>query len=374
MKITTKTYLRVLAVPLACVAFSLGSKVAAQRSHQPAGRGAFLGFQVESTRELVGVLKTHPTLRKQFARHFGVSEPEAVDFVNRALIPYRLPRAQTITNYGVTKSGRIFSTQSRLPKGTRVWATRSGVAILKWQCSNPLTKVMPGTKMASAPRVSRKKRAPKGKMASSKWKSPLSPEALPEALLAAAPIAGGAGGGAPVPLTGLGSATLAAASPTTLVAGNVQQLGSGGLGLRGLAPFLFIPALFGRGGGSSNDSPPSTVTPPKETVPPTETVLPPTSPFSPTPALPDGTIPMPPVGTTPPPDILLPPPSGFVPPTGGTLPPGEVTPPEGGLPPVVGQPSPEVIPEPGTVVLLAAGVPMVWMAAVWRRRKGTPTE
>ena len=142
-------YVRALTLG-ACAAFLAGGTVGqAQRRGEPSGPDAFLAFQVESTDELVAVLKTNPTLRKRYAKHFGVSEAEVVDFVKRSLVPYRLPADRAVNTYGVTKTGRIYSVRTRLKKGTRVWANRSGVPILKWLCANPLTKRLPGTKIAS---------------------------------------------------------------------------------------------------------------------------------------------------------------------------------------------------------------------------------
>lgn len=149
-----KLYARALTLG-ACAAFLAGGTVGqAQRRGEPSGPDAFLAFQVESIDELVAVLKTNPTLRKRYAKHFGVSEAEVVDFVKRSLVPYRLPADREVKTYGVTKTGRIYSVRTRLKKGTRVWANRSGVPILKWLCANPLTNRLPGTKIAS-PVVSR---------------------------------------------------------------------------------------------------------------------------------------------------------------------------------------------------------------------------
>src|SRR5687768_10841005 len=83
MKLFARSIL--IAAPLA---FLVAGTVAGQRRYQPAGRGAFLGFQVDSTEELIAVLRDNPTLRQRYARHFGVSESEIIDFIRRALVPY----------------------------------------------------------------------------------------------------------------------------------------------------------------------------------------------------------------------------------------------------------------------------------------------
>ena len=120
-----------------------GGTVLAQRRYEPNSPDSFLRYQVDSTSELVQEVKTNAVLRKRFAKHFGVSEAEVVEFVRRSLVPYRLPQSRTVTVYGVTDNGRIYGVRQRMKKGTRVWANRSGVPILKWLCANPVTKTLP---------------------------------------------------------------------------------------------------------------------------------------------------------------------------------------------------------------------------------------
>jgi hypothetical protein len=171
--------------------------------HRVAGRDAFLTYQVKTTDALVAAVRGNAALRQRYARHFGVSEAQVVDFIQNALIAYKLPSDRVVTNYGVTKAGYIYPVHTRLKKGTMVWATRSGLPVLKWACSNPLTKTLPGTKMAAKPRTTKKKKtalAPvseKTQLASSMTAEPLmteegplllQPEALDKAVsLALAP-------------------------------------------------------------------------------------------------------------------------------------------------------------------------------------------
>jgi hypothetical protein len=130
----------------------LSGIVYAQKHHAPTGPDAFLHYQVDSTDELVEALRENPQLRRSYARQFGVPENRIIAFVKDALVPYRLPQSRVVTDYGITRSGRIYCVRERMRKGTKVWATRSGVPILKWACANPLTKVLPGLQLAAAPR------------------------------------------------------------------------------------------------------------------------------------------------------------------------------------------------------------------------------
>lgn len=83
-------------------------------------------------------------LSQRYSRHFNVPQDRLVSFFRTSLIAYKLPEAQTLTTYGVTKSGAIYPVRTTLPKGSTVWATREGVPVLKWNCSNPLAAVLPG--------------------------------------------------------------------------------------------------------------------------------------------------------------------------------------------------------------------------------------
>lgn len=234
-------YVRALTLG-ACIAFLAGGTVGqAQRRGEPSGPDAFLAFQVESTDELVAVLKTNPTLRKRYAKHFGVSEAEVVDFIKRSLVPYRLPADRQVNTYGVTKTGRIYPVRTRLKKGTRVWANRSGVPILKWLCANPLTNRLPGTRIAS-PKVSRPPQVAQVRPVRSLTPS-VETAAIPPTIISenfTPPIFASETG-----LEGTGIGNVAPIIPAGGASGVHFPLG-------GLAAAAFVPIAFrGSGGGGS---------------------------------------------------------------------------------------------------------------------------
>ena len=184
-----------------------GGTVLAQRRYEPNSPDSFLRYQVDSTSELVQEVKTNATLRKRFARHFGVSEAEVVEYVRRALVPYRLPQARTVTVYGVAKNGRIYGVRQRMKKGTRVWANRSGVPILKWLCANPVTdKITPLPPQTSVVAPYRAAVAPLPAAVPTSLVSPsvneLVAPIVPPTLLSGGggyvPAVGGGGGGVPL--------------------------------------------------------------------------------------------------------------------------------------------------------------------------------
>lgn len=146
---------------LACLFTVLETSSFAQRTHRPLtarpqhirtrvaadptlGPGAFVARPVNTTDELIGQIVHSSTVRKRYAGHFGIPEDKVVRFVKNALVLSRLPQARTVSNYYVTRSGKISSRRETLPAGAKVWATRSGLPVLKWVCANPLTKRLPG--------------------------------------------------------------------------------------------------------------------------------------------------------------------------------------------------------------------------------------
>jgi PEP-CTERM motif len=104
------------------------------------GRDRFNDNPANTLEGLVETLKTNKTFRVNLARHFAVPEERIVEFVQDALVPQYLAANTKVPNYGVTKSGTIYNKVTTLKKGTRVWATRAGKPVLKWDCSNPITK------------------------------------------------------------------------------------------------------------------------------------------------------------------------------------------------------------------------------------------
>ena len=244
-----------------CAALILGSPAVGQRRYQRAGPDSFLAFPVETTAELAATLRSDPALRKRYARHFGVGEAEIVDYVARALVPYRLPRARTMTVYGVTRSGRIYPVRTRLPRGTRVWATRSGVPVLKWLCSNPFTRTLPGAQMFSAARTARQSGFRGGEVAARPLAgtTPDLTRSGPDGLLLATPaMASG-----PVDLTAMSLEDLMQTEfrpePLQTIIGASRPAGLLPWGIAGLGAASYFLLQNGRSGGASPPPPPAAI-------------------------------------------------------------------------------------------------------------------
>ena len=90
-------------------------------------------------------------LGQRYARHFGVPQDQLTSFFKTSLVPTTLTKKQKFTTYGVTKSGMIYPVKTTLGKGAKVWATREGVPVIKWNCSNPLMSMLPGSMLNTPP-------------------------------------------------------------------------------------------------------------------------------------------------------------------------------------------------------------------------------
>lgn len=123
-------------------------------SSRPSMIDAFLNTPVNSTDELVAVLKRDKRLRARYAKHFNMPEDRIIDFIKNALIVDHLRQDRIVSNYCVTKSGRVYALRQVFKKGTKVWALRDGTPILRWACANPLAKRLPMTMASRRPRLS----------------------------------------------------------------------------------------------------------------------------------------------------------------------------------------------------------------------------
>lgn len=107
--------------------------------------------RVDTPKEFAKFVAKNPVLGERYARHFGVPQEKLVTFFENALVPRTLAQSQTLSTFGVTSGGTIYPVKTTLPAGTKVWATREGVPVLKWNCSNPLTSLLPGASLSTPP-------------------------------------------------------------------------------------------------------------------------------------------------------------------------------------------------------------------------------
>ena len=150
----------VLSLAAVCAGFALAAPANAKPaettrlSSNPADlRDAFARHNegMDTPQAFADFVQNNPALRATYAKHFNVPQEKVVAFIQNALVPYQLPQAMTMTTYGATRSGMIYPVVTHLKKGAKVWATREGTPVLKWNCSNPLAASLPGSQLLTQP-------------------------------------------------------------------------------------------------------------------------------------------------------------------------------------------------------------------------------
>lgn len=215
-------------------------------------RDSFSPHPVDTIDELVASVKKNPALRHLYARHFGVSETQVIDFFSRALIVKKLPNDRSMTVYGVTKTGHIYPVRTRLRAGELVWTTRSGLPILRWRCANPFTNKLPGTLLSSPPKQARLAKIPRAipprTLAQTTPTGIDRSNLMPIRPAEPAGVAGESIQSGPGGLNGVGASNIPAALP---------GVGGTGIGLPLFLPLLPLTAVIsGPSGGGGGFAPP----------------------------------------------------------------------------------------------------------------------
>lgn len=287
---TSKSLVSNLTIALAAALIgvaSIAGPAAAQTgrlsSHPGDLRDSFAKHPVKANtpKAFANYVAQNPVLGQRYARHFGVPQEQIVSFFQNALVPHTLPQAKTLSTFGVTESGAIYPVKTTLPAGTKVWATREGVPVLKWNCSNPLMSLLPGSTLNTTPLEYAATPSPVLPFGSPVLDVPgtltASSSSLPfpedSGTLALAP---------PLP-----AADFAFGVPATDVVGSAALPGigdiidAGGSSIGEFWPALFIPVIFaatqgGDGSTSTGETPPLGL--PEGPTPPPDITLPPGGP------------------------------------------------------------------------------------------------
>ncbi len=99
---------------------------------------AFLNYRALSVPQLVRQVKTDAAVRDRYQRHFAMSGPEVVAYLQTLQLA-RLTQPGVYSVYSVPDAGFIKVHTQRLAMGTPVFADSFGTPTLIVKCGNPLT-------------------------------------------------------------------------------------------------------------------------------------------------------------------------------------------------------------------------------------------
>lgn len=109
--------------------------------------GSFLKYRAATVGDLTNQISTDPTVKMRYARHFKVSPDEITRSFNSDLQLIALKNPLRTTVWYIDKNGKAFKKSRVLPKGTMVFATKSGKPVLSWSCGNPLSTKLEAPKV-----------------------------------------------------------------------------------------------------------------------------------------------------------------------------------------------------------------------------------
>ncbi len=99
---------------------------------------SFVPVPATSVASLVHQVETNPAVRARYARHFHVPESHIAAYLRANLVVSRLSEAGRYTMFCARPNGLIYPTLMPLPGGSRVFALRSGPAVLTLPEGDPL--------------------------------------------------------------------------------------------------------------------------------------------------------------------------------------------------------------------------------------------
>jgi len=116
---------------------------------------SFIDQHVASMAQISQQVTLDPVVRRRLARHFHTSGPAVVRYIQNNLVLKKTTTAQRYQVYCISRTGREYTINSRLPIGTPVFVMRTtGKPILKLACGNPMVASLPPVKNKVAPYTS----------------------------------------------------------------------------------------------------------------------------------------------------------------------------------------------------------------------------
>ncbi len=116
---------------------------AAQRIRRDVPPDSFLWQRANSVPEFISQLEQNAVVRKNLARHFGVSERQLIEYLKRNLTVITIQKSGRYPVWGVTRTGKIYRSSSYFRKGWRAFGLKDGTVLFKWSCGNPMVAGLP---------------------------------------------------------------------------------------------------------------------------------------------------------------------------------------------------------------------------------------
>lgn len=105
--------------------------------------GSFLKYRATTVQELTNQIKKDPIIQARYSKHFHKSVKDMLTDLSNGICLISIKNPVKVTSFYISKSGKIYSKQKLLPRGTLVFANSKGIPIIAWSCGNPLTTKLP---------------------------------------------------------------------------------------------------------------------------------------------------------------------------------------------------------------------------------------
>ncbi|MCX6344121.1 MAG: PEP-CTERM sorting domain-containing protein [Armatimonadetes bacterium] len=110
---------------------------------ESAPSGSFLRYRANTVAALQSQVANDRVVQARYVAHFKVSSAEVKTIIKNGVKLVSLDRPVKVEMWYISKSGHITHKTKLLPKGSQVFATKSGQPLLAWSCGNPLRAALP---------------------------------------------------------------------------------------------------------------------------------------------------------------------------------------------------------------------------------------
>ncbi len=130
---------------LAALAIAATLAAPALADYEKTPPGSFLHYRAVTVKELSTQVNANNKLKARYAAHFGKSPEDVADYFSDELELKSLDKPVRVTSYYIGKNGRVYHKTKMLPAGSLVFANSDGKPVIAWSCGNPLRADLPKT-------------------------------------------------------------------------------------------------------------------------------------------------------------------------------------------------------------------------------------